>query len=239
MTDILRVEDIERSFGPVTVLDGVSLTLDAGTLGALIGPNGSGKTTLLRVLAGILPPTGGTRTYTGPAVSREIGYLPQQPTFRPSFTARETLTFYATLVEDDPDTALSRVGLGDAGERRVETLSGGMTRLLGLAQATIGDPPVVILDEPASGLDPQMRRRTFAVARELADDGAAVLLSSHDLALVEERSDQIFVLDGGRLADSGTPSALCERHDAPHLRAVFEEAVAAPDEQVSVIGVSE
>lgn len=239
MSEVLVASDVSQSFGSVAVLDSVSLSLEAGTLAALVGPNGSGKTTLLRILAGIRAPSDGDVSYRGSDTQREVGYLPQQPRFRPSFTASETLAFYATLVGEAPDNALDRVGLADAADRRVEALSGGMTRLLGLAQATVGDPPVVILDEPASGLDPRMRRRTFEVARELATEGAAVLLSSHDLALVEAWCDRVFVLDGGSLVAADSPDVLCDSYDVPHLRAVFEEALDQPADQVEVLGVTE
>jgi ABC-type multidrug transport system ATPase subunit len=234
----LTAEAVSRGFGSVTVVDGVSLEVDAGTFAALLGPNGSGKTTLLRVLAGVLEPDEGTIACETDA-PRQIGYMPQRPSFRPGFTAAETLDIYTALVptDDDTETLLDRVGLADAGDRRIEALSGGMTRLLGLAQATVGDPPVVLLDEPASGLDPQMGRRTFEVARALADDGAAVLCSSHDLALVEEWCDRALVLDGGELVADDTPAALRDRHDATDLWAVFD-AVVGGGEQVDVLGVT-
>lgn len=237
-TELLSVEDAARSFGPVSVLEGVSLSLSSGTLSAVIGPNGAGKTTLLRLLTGTLSPTAGTRIYHGPDVSRPIGYLPQQPAFRPSFSALETLDFYASFVDGDSEAALSRVGLADAADRRVEALSGGMTRLLGLAQATIGNPPIVILDEPGSGLDPRMRRRTFEVARELADDGAAVLLSSHDISLVEEWADHVFMLSEGTIIESDAPQTLCDRHGVAALHEVFDSVIPY-DDQVAVLGVSD
>ncbi len=237
-TELLSLDAVGRSFGPISVLSDVSLSLSSGTLSAVVGPNGAGKTTLLRILTGTLSPTAGTRTYHGPDVARPVGYLPQQPAFRPSFSARETLDFYASFVDGDAESALSRVGLADAGDRRVEALSGGMTRLLGLAQATIGDPPIIILDEPGSGLDPRMRRRTFEVARERADEGAAVLLSSHDISLVEEWADHVFMLSEGTLIESDAPRTLCERHEVTALHEVFDSVI--PDgDQVTVLGVSD
>jgi len=128
-----------RTYGGVPVLDSVSLTVEPG-LTAVIGPNGSGKSTLLGVLVGATAPTAGEVRHPGATGPKPIGYLPQRVPFREGFTARETLAFYARLVGDDPDAALDRVGLGDAGDRRVEALSGGMRRLLGIAQAVLGDP---------------------------------------------------------------------------------------------------
>jgi len=236
---MLTATDVSRAFGSVTVLEDVSLDLESGTLYGLVGPNGSGKTTLMRVLAGLLEPTSGSVTYHGPSAQRRIGYMPQRPAFRPRFTARETLEFYTALVDGDPGALLERVGLADAGERRVEALSGGMTRLLGLAQATVGEPPVVLLDEPGSGLDPGMSRRTFEIARALTDDGAAVVCSSHDLAVVEETCDRVLVLDGGALVAAEPPSTLLERHDAADLWEAFSAVVDQPSDAVEVLGATE
>jgi ABC-type multidrug transport system ATPase subunit len=236
---VLAADGVGRTFGDVAVLDDVSIALQEGTLSAVIGPNGSGKTTLLRTLAGLLSPTAGSVTYSGPDARRRIGYMPQQPSFRPRFTARETLEFYTALVDDDPVRLLERVGLGDAGSRRVDELSGGMIRLLGLAQATAGDPPVVLLDEPGSGLDPGMRRRTFDTARGLADDGKAVLCSSHDLAIVAETCDQVLVLDGGSVVAAGAPSALLDEHGVTDLRELFSAVVDQPAGSVRVVGATE
>ncbi len=236
---VLVSEQLSQAYGSVSVLSDVSVSIESGTLTAVVGPNGSGKTTLLKTLAGLLSPSEGTVQYYGPDAEREIGYLPQRPSFRPQFSTLETLEFYTALVDDDPEELLARVGLRDAAERRVEALSGGMTRLLGLAQATVGDPPVVVLDEPGSGLDPTMRKRTFKVAHELATDGTAVICSSHDLALVEQWADQVIVLDGGSVVDMGSPAELCKHHNADSLWDVFDIAVEKPDNQVAVLGVDD
>ncbi|MFW6435570.1 MAG: ABC transporter ATP-binding protein [Halovenus sp.] len=236
---LLVADEISRQFGEVTVIDGLSLALEAGQLHALVGPNGSGKTTLLQLLAGVDAPTAGSVSYEGPDTARTIGYLPQRPSFRPGFTARETLEFYTALVDTDPTGLLDRVGLADAADRRVEELSGGMVRLLGLAQATVGDPPVILLDEPGSGLDPGMRRRMAELGRELAADGAAVLYSSHDLELVEAYSDRVFVVEGGSIVDRGAPDSLCATYGVETLWDVFEVAVDRSGGELDVIGVSE
>lgn len=233
---ILEASDVSRSFGEVDVLSDVSLSLDSGAVTTIIGPNGSGKTTLLRVLTGVLAPSEGTVTYHGPERERERGYLPQQPAFRPGFSARETLAFYTSLVSGDPDALLERVGLGEAGDRRVEALSGGMRRLLGIAQATVGDPPVVLLDEPGSGLDPGMGRRTFEVVRELADDGTAVLVTSHDMGLTEQFSDRIALLERGGIRATGTPDELYAEYGCDSLQDVFDTVLDRRDGSVDVLG---
>jgi ABC-type multidrug transport system ATPase subunit len=223
---------VSRTFGDVTALSDVSIDVPGGRVVALIGPNGSGKTTLLRILAGLLAPTDGEVTYEGPDATRPLGYLPQAPTFRPGFTTRETMAFYARLVDDDPDELLDRVGLGRVPDRRVEALSGGMTRLLGIAQALAGDPPVLALDEPASGLDPGMSQRVFDIVEELAADGHAVVVTSHDLPLVEGTADRIVVLDRGEVVAADSPEALRERTGGP-LHETFTSLVGA-DEDVAV-----
>lgn len=244
MTDerpILEAANVDHFYGDVSVLEDVSLGVPAGTITALIGPNGSGKTTLIRALTGLHEPTEGTVRYRGPETARPIGYLPQHPAFRPGFTVRETLAFYASLVGDDEGTALEhleRVGLEAAADRSVETLSGGMTRLLGIAQATIGDPPVVVLDEPGSGLDPGMRGRVYDVVADLATTGTAVLLSSHDLSLVERNADRIAMLDEGRIVQTGSPTAVRERFDAGSLYEAFERGVSGEAGTVRVQGES-
>ena len=193
----ISVTDVRRSYGDVTALSGVSLTVPREGVTALIGPNGSGKTTLLEVVLGIEAPGGGSIEFADTEARRQVGYLPQRPMFRAGDTVRETAAFYADLVDDDPDRLLDRVGLGAVPDRRVEALSGGMTRLLGIAQALAGDPPVLALDEPASGLDPAMSEHIFDVVDSLAADGRAVLLTSHALPLVAQTADRVVVLSNG------------------------------------------
>lgn len=217
MTDepYLSTSELTKSYGGVTALDGVSVDVPGTAVTGLVGPNGSGKTTLLELLLGVERPTLGTVEYRGPDAVRRFGYLPQRPTFRPGFTVAETVAFYAGLVGDDPDRLLEAVGLDEVPDRPVTGLSGGMTRLLGIAQALAGDPPVVVLDEPASGLDPAMSERIFAVVEEIAAEGRAVVLSSHELPLVERTADRLAVIESGRLRATGTPAALRERTGGP------------------------
>lgn len=228
----LRVEGLSRSFGDLVVLEDVSLSLEPGRVGAVVGPNGSGKSTLLRALAGLSPHGGTVEVAAGGP--RAVGYLPQAPAFRPRFTVRETLSFYADLLpgEVDVEAALDGVGMRGAAARRTEALSGGMRRLLGIAQATLGDPPLVLLDEPTSDLDPRMTEHVFDVVEEIVDEGAAVLLATHDARGVE-RSDRVILLDDGRIVVSGAPGDL--RGDADSaLEAVFAEYVADPTAELTV-----
>lgn len=240
-TPLLSADAVSRTFGGVSVVSGVSLDVPAGVTG-VVGPNGSGKSTLVRLLAGDLDPTGGEVRYRGPDTGRPIGYLPQRAAFRDSFTARETLAFYARLAGGDPgavDAALDRVGIGDAGDRRVGALSGGMRRLLGIAQATVGDPRVILLDEPASGLDPTMRERAFDVVSDLAGPGTAVLVTSHALDLVDRHADRLALLDRGELVAAGRRSRLLAGADAADVSALYATVVGSGRAEVHVTGVTE
>ena len=233
---VLEIDSVSKSFGPIEVLSDVSVTLFPGDVVAVVGPNGSGKTTLLRTIVGDLNPSTGDVLYTGPSVGRPIGYLPQRSTFRPGFTAGETLSFYASLADGpSPEALLERVGLVDAGSRNVEALSGGMSRLLGIAQAMIGDPPVIVLDEPASGLDPNMSAAVFDTAEEVAEGGKTVVLSSHDLSLVETTADVVVVLSRGSVAAMDAPEELYRRFDVDSLRGVLDSVAEAPG-RISVAG---
>ncbi|GAA0717495.1 ABC-type multidrug transport system ATPase subunit [Halorubrum trapanicum] len=225
MTDepLATLDGVTRTYGGVPVLADVSLSVGPGVT-VVVGPNGSGKSTLLGALAGTVDPTAGSVRYRdgGPRDGDEkrVGYLPQRVPFRDGFTARETLGFYAALVGGDPDAALAAVGLSDAADRRVEALSGGMRRLLGIAQATLGDPAVVVLDEPTSGLDPEMRERAFRAAARAGDD-AAVVVSSHDLDLVDAHADAVVVLRRGRVAAAGARERLLADHDVDDIRELY------------------
>lgn len=234
---LLTAENLTRSFGGVPVLSSVSLEVTPG-LTAIVGPNGSGKSTLLRLLAGDLRPIEGAVRYEGPDVARPIGYLPQQTTFRPSFTARETLQFYASLLGERSEPYLDRVGLDDAGDRQVNALSGGMQRLLGIAVAIVGEPPVVLLDEPTSGLDPSMRTRAFEIVASVASDRRGVVLTSHDVDLVTTYADRVILLDRGQIRAAGRTEALLERHGVADVGSLYRSIVDV-EEAIHVTGVSE
>ena len=170
---VIDVERLGHAYGDLTVLEEVSFALSPGTVACLIGPNGSGKSTLMRLLGGLIEPTDGSVEVDARG-DRPVGYLAQTPAFRPQFTVAETVDFYGSLVEGDVDVdaTLDRVGLTPVADRPVDALSGGMTRLLGLALTTVGDPGVLLLDEPASGLDPMMTAYITGVIGDVADTGS-------------------------------------------------------------------
>ncbi|MDR9431238.1 MAG: ABC transporter ATP-binding protein [Natronomonas sp.] len=238
---IVEIDGLGHTYGRIDVLEDVSFDVPAGEVTAIIGPNGAGKTTLIRDIVGLQEPTAGTVDYRIPDVPRPIGYLQQRPAFRPGQTVKQAIAFYASLVgetEADAVERLDRVGLGAATDRAVGALSGGMTRLAGIAQATVGDPPLVVLDEPASGLDPGMSVRIFEIAEELAAAGAAVLVSSHNLALVERTAGRVVMLDDGTVARIGAPADLNGEFGTESLLDAFDAAVAGDSKTVSVRGGS-
>jgi ABC-2 type transport system ATP-binding protein len=218
---ILFTKDLSKIFRDfwrrprARAVDGVSLTLYPGEVYGLLGPNGSGKSTTIKVLLGLLHPDGGEVQVLGKpprdvAVKQRVGYLPEESYLYPYLDARETLRFYAALFglegkerEKRIDELLEMVGLSHTGRRRVGEFSKGMARRIGLAQALINDPDLVILDEPTSGLDPLGTRQVKDMVRALADRGKSVLLSSHLLADVEDVCDRITILYGGKVQASG------------------------------------
>ena len=227
----VAVRDLDHRFGDVEVFRDLSLSIAAGDVACLVGPNGSGKTTLLRIVAGLLPPTAGEVDLADHLEGdrRRVGYLPQQPAFRPTFTVRETLSFYAALVpgETDVESRLDQVGLSEVADRRVEALSGGMVRLLGIAQTVVGEPPLLVLDEPASGLDPTMARHVTGAIDELGEAGDTVLLATHDLAAVERIADEVLVLDRGSIVATGPPADLLAETDTDSLADAFAALTAS------------
>ena len=207
--------------GGVTALEGLDLTIPPGVFG-LLGPNGSGKTTLMRVLATLLEPTAGRVTVDGHDLRRDrgairsmLGYMPQEFGFYPTLSAYETLDYFALLCRmNDPqqrreriEECLDRVNLTEYAERRVGTFSGGMKQRLGIAQALLNDPRVLIVDEPTSGLDPEERIRLRSLIAELAA-GRIVIFSTHIVSDVEVAAERLAILRRGRLLFAGHMSEL-------------------------------
>lgn len=224
-TAVLQADGVNHRFGDLAVLNDVNLTVRSGSVTAIIGPNGSGKTTLIRILAGLLTPTSG-RVRVEVDVERPRGYVPQENYFRPQLTVRETLQFYEAHLSEsaDAERMLQRVGLSEAKHRRIDALSGGMLRLLGVAQAVLGEPPVVLLDEPTSSLDPRMTRHIHRVAADIADSDTGVVLTTHDLYSAE-RVDRLLVLDEGEIVADDSPDAIKSETNTESLSDALVELV--------------
>jgi Cu-processing system ATP-binding protein len=208
------VDKVSKRYGKLQALREVSVTLAQGELVALIGHNGAGKTTLMKLMLGLIRPSEGSIRVLGEnpatgafAARRQLGYLPENVAFNGALTGHETLSFYARLKREPSKVTpvlLERVGLTAAAARRVATYSKGMRQRLGLAQALLGSPRVLLLDEPTTGLDPEFRQQFFEIMRELRDNGAAVLLSSHALTELEERADRAIIMNRGAVIAAGT-----------------------------------
>lgn len=208
---VLAFDGVSHQFGSVTVLEDISLEVKSGSLVAVIGPNGSGKTTLLRIATGLLSPSSGTVNRPEEGI-RPVGYLPQDPGIRASMTVRETIEFYARLGNEstEVEAVLETTGLEEISDRRVDALSGGMHQLLGLGLATLYDPSLVVLDEPAGSLDPRNSEHIFSVAAELTTNGTGVLVSTHKLEYVQ-KADNILLLDDGEILIQMSPEELLDR----------------------------
>ncbi|MDQ3956712.1 MAG: ABC transporter ATP-binding protein [Actinomycetota bacterium] len=221
----VELTDVTKRYGSVRALDGVTLSLSHGVTG-LLGPNGAGKTTLMRILSTLLAPTKGTVRIDGLdpthprerlALRRRLGYLPQDLGLYPRFTVFEFVDYVAILKElrDRRErhlrvaAALRAVGLGEVAGRRIKTLSGGMARRVGIAQALVAEPDLMILDEPTAGLDPQQRARFRELLASLGDR-RQVVLSTHLVEDVAAICTSVVVLWAGRAVFHGTPAELRE-----------------------------
>ncbi|MDY7083691.1 MAG: ATP-binding cassette domain-containing protein [Actinomycetota bacterium] len=215
---MITVENLTKRYGSHAAVNDVSFTCEPGTVTGFLGPNGAGKSTTMRMICGLSAPTSGTATVRGVPYrrlgnpGREVGVLLDASAQHPGRTGREVLTVAALTMGIDTKEvprALDRVGLNaTAGKRRVRAYSLGMRQRLGLALALLGDPAVLILDEPANGLDPEGIYWMRGLLRDFADRGGVVLLSSHLLREVEAVADQLVVIGGGKIVARGDKAEL-------------------------------
>jgi len=210
--DEIVVSHLTKAFGPVKAVDDLSFTVEPGTVMGFLGPNGAGKTTTLRCLLGLITPTAGTCTISGRPYARldrplaTVGAVLDSSEFHPGRTARNHLRVLcaaAGIADRRADEVLEMTGMADAADRRAGTFSTGMRQRLGLAAALLGDPSVLVLDEPTNGLDPAGITWVRALLRYLADQGRTVIVSSHLLSEMEHTADQIVIIDRGRLVRAG------------------------------------
>jgi ABC-2 type transport system ATP-binding protein len=207
---------LHKRYGRHVALAGLDLDVEPGQVVGLLGPNGAGKTTTVKILTGLVAATSGTATLFGvpaaaPQARRRLGYLPEHFRFPEWLTGMQLLRYHARLAGRDPrhdairlHGLLERVGLQGRGDERIRGYSKGMMQRLGLAQALVGEPDLVLLDEPTSAMDPLGRREIRELIAGLANDGVAVLLNSHLLSEVELTCDHVVVIDRGRVLRSGT-----------------------------------
>ncbi|MCX8156944.1 MAG: ABC transporter ATP-binding protein [Verrucomicrobiae bacterium] len=222
----------ERNSPPVRAVDGLNLQVRQGEVFGFLGPNGAGKTTTMQVLLGFLPPTRGAARLFGtdvrqPIARQRLGYLPEMTYYYKFLTAEELLQFYADLFQLPPDTARRRIDellqlveLNHVRKRLIRTYSKGMQQRVGLAQALINDPDLLILDEPTSGLDPLGRMKVRDIIQRLKNQGKTVLFSSHELGEVELVCDRVAILHQGRLRAVGAVKDLLGQYQM-NLEQVF------------------
>ncbi|MDX1595270.1 MAG: ABC transporter ATP-binding protein [Gammaproteobacteria bacterium] len=222
----IEVVRVGKRYGDHEVLHEVSFEVGRHECVALLGHNGAGKTTLMKLLLGLTRPSGGRIRVEGRSPERlhgreggaDIGFLPENVAFNTALTGREVLRFYARLKRVDVatcDRLLDEVGLAGAARRRVATYSKGMRQRLGLAQALLGSPHLLLLDEPTTGLDPVLRETFYRRVLRHQEEGGCALISSHALTEIEARSDRVAILRQGRLVAFGTLAELRERAALP------------------------
>ena len=237
MSALLTASQLSKTFGNFTAVNKVDIHINAGEMIALAGHNGAGKSTLMKMLLGLLTPTSGSISINGHsatslAARQLIGYLPETVALYPNMTGFETLDFFADLKHVSRERnreLLTRVGIIEAAKKRVGTYSKGMRQRLALAQALLGQPKILLLDEPTTGLDPASRADFYRILDELRAQGTAILLSSHALAELADQADRIVIMKSGVKTADGDLHAL--RRDAglpTRLRAWFADAVNLP-----------
>lgn len=219
---MIETSGLTKRFGTVTAVRDVGFTCRPGTVTGFLGPNGAGKSTTLRMLTGLTPPSAGTALVAGvpyralPRPGRVVGVMLDAAAQHPGRTGRETLRLVASVLgvpRARADEQLERVDLARAGRRRVGTYSLGMRQRLGIAAALVGDPQVLVLDEPANGLDPEGIAWMRGLLRAFADGGGTVLLSSHLLREVQATADDLVVIAGGRVLAQGSRQELLAETD--------------------------
>jgi ABC-2 type transport system ATP-binding protein len=236
MTPAIAIEGLNKDFripaskARLRAVDNLSLTVERGSIYGLLGPNGSGKSTTIKVVLGLLKASGGTCEVFGKSSEDAsarigVGYLPEAPYFQRFLTGRELLEYFGCLsglersgASKRIDQLLEKVGLEDAGDRRVGSYSKGMLQRIGLAQALIADPELLILDEPTAGVDPIGAADIASLIIELKAEGKTILLCSHLLSQVEAICDRVAIMGRGRLLREGTVASLTENAGQDSIR---------------------
>ena len=247
----IETRGVSKHYGALRAVDGVDLTVQRGEIFGLIGHNGAGKSTLFKMMLGLIAPTEGEILINGCSVRgrgfraarRHIGYLPENVVLYDNLSGLETLHFFARL-KGAPRAqcapTLERVGLGHAAKRPLREYSKGMRQRLGFAQALLGAPRVLFLDEPTNGLDPQAIRDFYATLRGLQGEGVTVVITSHILAELQERVDRLAIMSAGKIQALGSVQALREQVQMPlslTLRLAAPDALQAQQALGAITGV--
>ena len=231
---MIEIEGLVRRFGQLTAVGGISLRVAKGEVLGFLGPNGAGKSTTMKMITGFLAPSEGRISVCGHDVVEEplkaqaaIGYLPEGAPAYPDMTPKEFLSFIATVrglrnaaAKTAIDNAVAHTGLGSVLDQRIDTLSKGFKRRVGLAQAILHEPPVLIMDEPTDGLDPNQKHAARALIKAMSPD-KAIIISTHILEEVEAVCTRAIIIDKGRIVADGTPAELLAREPSHKLDDVF------------------
>ncbi len=238
MRPVVEAKGLVKRFNDEPVVRGIDLRIMAGRCFGLLGPNGAGKTTTLRMLLGQSPPSAGSLHVfglplpgRGRAIRARAGVVPQTDNLDPDFTVAENLRVYGryfripgAVLEGRIRQLLEFVELTDRANSRLHTLSGGMKRRLTIARALVNDPELIVLDEPTTGLDPQVRHMIWGRLRDLRQSGKTLLLTTHYMEEAERLCDELVIIDRGRILDQGAPVALIRRHVEPEVVEIRGEA---------------
>lgn len=226
MSEVITAKNLQKKFGDKEVVRGLDFTVRAGQCFGFLGPNGAGKTTTLRMLEGVSPLSGGELTvfdYPMPAqgrvARRKLGIVPQMDNLDPDFSVIENLRMYGlyfgverSVLESRIEELLSYMQLTDRANDKPDDLSGGMKRRLTIARALVNDPDLIILDEPTTGLDPQVRHLIWARLRQLVQAGKTLLLTTHYMDEAERLCDELIIIDNGKILEQGSPTDIIHRN---------------------------
>jgi ABC-2 type transport system ATP-binding protein len=245
----LQIQDLHVSYGPKRAVDGVSLQINQGEIFGLLGPNGAGKTSTLSAVEGLVQPVSGSirigavDAKADPMAAKErMGVQLQSTSFQAELTIREIVRLYAglygvRLVAAEILDLLGDIHLREEASRRFGQLSGGQQKRLALLIATIHNPPLVLLDEPTAGLDPQARRQLWDRIERLRDTGRSILLTTHSMEEAQAVCDRVAIIDHGKLLTVDTPAGLIEKHkDDPRVRKVAHGEVTLEDVFIGLTG---
>ena len=237
---MIEIQELQKSFGDFRAVDGVSFSVQPGEVLGFLGPNGAGKSTTMRMITGFLTPSGGAVKVAGTdvgidpiAAKRRIGYLPEGAPLYPDMTPRTLLEFIAE-VRGVPaserkariEKVVAQVHISGVLDQRIDTLSKGFKRRVGLAQAIVHDPEILILDEPTDGLDPNQKHEVRQLIEEMSQD-KVIILSTHILEEVEAVCSRAIIITHGKVVYDGTPQELKERSPSGRLDEVFREITTA------------
>ncbi|MFQ5607413.1 MAG: ABC transporter ATP-binding protein [Candidatus Zixiibacteriota bacterium] len=244
---MIQAQNLRKAFGDIVAVDDISFTLEKGQTFGLLGPNGAGKSTTINMLVGALTPDDGTITVgdetdpTAARVRRKIGAAPQALALYDELTAEENLIFFARLygysgssLSSRVNSALEIAALQERRGHRVKTFSGGMKRRLNLAAALVHDPPILMLDEPTVGVDPQSRNMIFERIEELRAAGRTIVYTTHYMEEAERLCDRVAIIDNGRILDLDTVDSLIDRHGGASV--VEAELTEKPSDSSSLPG---